>query len=154
MAASVRNSIPWPHSSYEQMAFQGDEGIFSPELSKLDWRKLFWYAAYGGQVALMKEMEKITPIERLINIVFQGDTPLHAAARRAHVKAIEYLLDMGMYVNLRNKYGQTPLVRLLLERDGKAAAECLLARGAFLDLRDDFGNTARSLLSKRGCGGR
>ena len=54
-----------------------------------------------------------------------GDTPLHAAARRAGLETVAILLANGANVNARNKYGTTPLF------DAKAeSAELLLGSGA------------------------
>jgi ankyrin repeat protein len=51
-----------------------------------------------------------------------GDTALHASASLGHNTVIQYLVDHGAQVNVKNKRGQTPLAQLLGGRGRNAAA--------------------------------
>eukprot|EP00966_Prymnesium_polylepis_P287036 6630096-Prymnesium_polylepis.1 len=59
-----------------------------------------------------------------------GDTPLHFAASKGSVRAIETLFKARANFNARNKQGRTPLVAAICNRAGcKAGMIEALVRG-------------------------
>jgi len=51
----------------------------------------------------------------------RGNTPIHWAAARGNLDAIEVLLEFGADINIQNKHGRTPLHVLISERYDKIA---------------------------------
>lgn len=91
---------------------------------------------------------------QLITCKYRGGTPLHAAARKVQEASMYYLLGLGADINARDVKGRTPLLTLLMVKsdvDRREAARYLLQEGAFPDLHDNDGNTARPLLEEK-CG--
>ncbi len=72
---------------------------------------------------------------------FDGETPLHAAARAGHGKVVEALLDSGADPTAQAIYGQTAL-HLAARAGHPEVVRVLLRRGAESGARDSFGCTA------------
>ena len=70
------------------------------------------YAASYGNVAMA---ELLLAVGKDINepngaiAVYPGFTPLHEAALRSQFAMVDYLIEHGAAVNMRDKYGETPL---------------------------------------------
>lgn len=75
----------------------------------------------------------------------QKDYPLHAVASKCMTRALDYLMEKGMDVNIQDKLGQTPL-------HYAASANCfgpvvsLLEKGANPTLKDKKGKMAKDLI--------
>ena len=76
-----------------------------------------------------------------------GMTPLHYAALGGNVELINYFVDKGAKLELKNAQLKTPL-HLASMNDRKDAAAVLLKRGAGLETQDDYGRTALVLCAR------
>jgi hypothetical protein len=77
-----------------------------------------------------------------------GDTPLHIAAIRGEVRAIELLLNAGAEIDASGENGFTPL-HYAVEQVKLEAVRVLLARGASVEARNDFNETPRDIAELR-----
>ena len=75
-----------------------------------------------------------------------GNTDLHKAVSKHHELVIQVLLDAGMDIDIRNKYGVTPLMCVVHED----IARILLGRKASIDAKDGKGNTALHAAAAQG----
>ncbi|KAN0128641.1 hypothetical protein V8E53_013560 [Lactarius tabidus] len=67
-------------------------------------------------------------------------TALHSASWEGHIQVVQYLLRLGVDVNVRNSGNDTPL--LLASAKGHLdVIQCLLEHGADVDLLDEFHHT-------------
>ncbi|NPB02970.1 MAG: ankyrin repeat domain-containing protein [Thermotogae bacterium] len=69
-----------------------------------------------------------------------GETPLHVAALNGNLKAVIYLLEMGVSPNDRDKRGRTPL-HLAAIREHYDVVKALVDAGADPNAQDEDGNT-------------
>ncbi len=76
-----------------------------------------------------------------------GMTPLHYAAMGGNVELVNYLIDKGAKIDLKNVQLKTPL-HLAALSDRKDVAAALLRRGAALETRDDYLRTALILCAR------
>ena len=79
--------------------------------------------------------DPLTPIDPLTYRNPDGDTCLHIAARRGDIRSIELLLKAGLNINDRGDMGTTPLHCAKTQE----VIEFLVANGASVDIRDEFG---------------
>jgi len=80
---------------------------------------------------------------------YDGITPLHAAVETGNIAIVQYLLDNGAKVNIRDFEKRTPLLMM----DGDATPELfdlLIRYGAKVKLVDKEKNTALHLLVQNG----
>jgi len=110
-----------------------------------------WMAAAFGDVsalsrALAQGDEARTPG------VFDGTTPLHAAAGLGAVDCVAVLLDNGVPVDIFDDAHGTPLLRAARQHSAPvdACMALLLARGADPNVRQDDGTTALHLATRAG----
>lgn len=85
---------------------------------------------------------------------FGNQTPLHLAARYAHAKACEVLLDNGAEIEAKDNEGLTPLHTVCKEAnffgpEATEVTETLLKRGANPAAQDKNGKTPSYLLEQR-----
>lgn len=73
-----------------------------------------------------------------------GDTPLHVAAIRGDISALQALLDVGADVNAQGEHQYTPLHEAV-EQGHVKAVRTLLAANARKDLTNDDGVTPLAL---------
>ena len=82
--------------------------------------------------------ESDDPLTRIDPLTYRnpdGDTCLHIAARRGDIRSIELLLKAGLDINDRGDMGATPLHCAKTQE----VIEFLVANGASVDIRDEFG---------------
>ncbi len=76
-----------------------------------------------------------------------GRTPLHLACRGTHMDVVDFLLEKGAVVDLRDHGGHSPLHHAAMSDRDKAAA-ALLKKGANVELRDDYSRTPLLLCAR------
>lgn len=99
--------------------------------------KLILRAAKQGEVATVRAMIKKDK-SLLTARDSDGSTPLHCAAWKGHVEAVQALLDAGADINDHNQnshWGTTPL-HAAAHGNQKKVAELLVSRGADLKARN------------------
>lgn len=84
-----------------------------------------------------------------VNYILDGDIPLHRAVERGHQEIIEFLLDIGADVNIRDETESTPLITAAC-RGNREIANMLIAKGADINARDDNGYTPLIIAAKFG----
>jgi len=78
------------------------------------------------------------------NLCTEQGTPLHCAAEHRQLDAVQYLVNRGVEVNVRDRLGITPLFRAA--RSGSLeCVRCLLTHGADATARCNAGGTALSV---------
>ena len=91
-------------------------------------------------------LNKIKLDDKVVDIKnFQGEAPLHIAARSGDYRIIKYLLENKAFVNIKNNQGETPLFYAVRSQN-KEAIDLLLKFGAVLDCRSTFGETIYDLI--------
>ena len=68
-----------------------------------------------------------------------GDTPLHAAAKKNLLDAAGLLIEKGAKVNVRSENGSTPLHRAT-DDDSVEVARLLIEKGAQINAKDEDGD--------------
>ncbi|KAK4694252.1 hypothetical protein P7C71_g3298, partial [Lecanoromycetidae sp. Uapishka_2] len=140
------------------------------------WKKtaLHWTAEIGSP-AMLKVLLRHSTTPNLIlrhgsNVYHkdrQGSTPLHYAAANARNESIALLLEAGADPNMRDSWGNTPLVRLAQAgrfylacklwdpsaADRERAATQLLEAGCDASMKDENGNLAIHYAAENGYGG-
>ena len=76
-----------------------------------------------------------------------GRTPLHLACRGTHMDVVDFLLEKGAVVDLKDHGGHSPLHHAAMSDRDKAAA-ALLTKGANVELRDDYSRTPLLLCAR------
>jgi ankyrin repeat protein len=99
-----------------------------------------------GDIPAVKALVEKTP--QLVD-ARDGDgmTPLHYAANGRDAGLINFLIDKGAKLELRNAKQKTPL-HIAAMSDRREAAEALIKRGAALEAKDDYGRTALILCAR------
>jgi ankyrin repeat protein len=77
------------------------------------------------------------PINPLTYVAPDGDTCLHIAAHRGHVRAVELLIRAGLDVNRQGDMGYTPLHYAA----NKDVVSLLRSSGASASIVSEFGNS-------------
>ncbi|MCJ1250306.1 Ankyrin-2 [Trapelia coarctata] len=117
------------------------------QTSKTCMGTLIHGATHGGSIAMVEIVLTENPGLNIDLVNYFGRTPLHDALRSNHVDVslVEYLLDRGADVNLRDRYGRTALyyavARSNQEHRRHPLLESLLARGGDVLPKDCLGNT-------------
>lgn len=76
-----------------------------------------------------------TPIDPITYVAPDGDTCLHVAAHRGDLRAVGLLVKAGLDINRPGDMGATPLHYA----SSTEVASLLIANGASLEIRDEFG---------------
>jgi hypothetical protein len=122
----------------------GDETEDAPDrLGRSD----LWWAACDGQYDRVVDL-----LAREVSVHrgdIDGETPLHAAARRGHARVVHALIVAGADVNARSLYGLTPL-HLAARELRDETVRVLLDHEADVNAGDDFGCTPLHDVAARG----
>ena len=116
--------------------------LLAPLMREPKWKLQFRLedAATNGDLATVKDL--LGRLGDPNGRSFDGDTAVHAAARRGHRNVVEYLLGQGANVNVRNDQRETPL-HSAVRNHQLQMIKYLLEMGADKNLRDSRGRTAR-----------
>jgi ankyrin repeat protein len=113
------------------------------------WTALHLAAAFGSPEAVALLLEKGASVDAVSKNP-QGNQPLHAAlALGRNPDSVRILLEAGADPNARQAGGFTALFSAVAA-NRRDLAELLIARGADLTLRSDFGQSAAELARDRG----
>eukprot|EP00045_Choanoeca_perplexa_P010487 m.106236 g.106236 ORF g.106236 m.106236 type:complete len:240 (+) comp15296_c2_seq54:320-1039(+) len=96
-----------------------------------------------GNLDDVKQVLASTPPDQraaLINHEIQGIRPLSQAASGDHTDVISYLLDVGADVDARS--GSSTALHVACVKGNPSAAQILIARGADVDMTDEYNQTA------------
>jgi ankyrin repeat protein len=93
----------------------------------------FLTAASQGNVAKLNELADTVNVDARLSD--DGETALHRAASRGHLKAVALLLDHGAKVDAMDGEGVTPLI-LASYRGQTEVVKLLLARGAAVNAQE------------------
>ena len=104
---------------------------------------IFMALIRSRNVDLLNKIEIDSEIVDVKN--FQGETPLHIAAKSGDPRVLLYLLEHKAFVNAKNNQGETPLFYAVRQMN-KEAIDLLLRYGAVLDCRSTFGETIYELV--------
>lgn len=85
--------------------------------------------------------DPLQPINPLTYLTPEGDTCLHIAAGRGDLKAVMFLVDAQMDLNLRGDLGNTAL-HYARTRGHNKVVEFLIEQGARVDLVNELGERA------------
>ena len=78
-----------------------------------------------------------------------GETALHRSAEECHVPVIEPLMSKGARIDVRDKFGLTPL-HMAVIMGHKEASICLLDHGADINTKCNLGSTPLSSSAQKG----
>lgn len=98
---------------------------------------IFTVAQYGD---IQTFTEKFSSVHD-INLKRNGSSLLHYSIAGRRFDIAQFLLDRDIDENMSNSDGQTPL-HLISVCQNLQVAECLLQKGADLNIRDKYGNNA------------
>lgn len=132
----------------------GDEELVAENLRKgadpnaldREGRSALWHAADGGQARI-----GFTLLDGGADAHFrdmEGNTLLITAARAGSTGIAQRIINKGIDINAVNKRGQTALhqlARVASDVKNVEMATLLLAQGAYIDARDNNGNTVTEL---------
>lgn len=107
---------------------------------KFKWqRKPIHLAARIGDLRLVKEMVTRCPkcVHSVDAMLF---TPLHWAAIKGRLEVVQYLVESGAHLNVRDDRGRTALHRAA-ENDHLDVVCMLIKEGALVNMQDNFGWT-------------
>merc|ERR1711879_426360 len=79
----------------------------------------------------------------------QGETPLHLAAERGELKAIQLLVELGAGLNIANGKGDSPLI-LVCRRGAALAAKFLVEQRADAEVCTKLGDTPVQIAQRFG----
>jgi hypothetical protein len=84
-----------------------------------------------------------------IDPVHEGGTPFLEAIKWSHFEEAEVFLELGADVNARDVKGDTALHLMLKKASDKARFHMLIAHGAWGDIADKAGQTARDIMRRK-----
>lgn len=84
-----------------------------------------------------------------VDPVTEDETPFLSAVKGSHFLAAEALLERGADVNFRDSKGMTAIHYMLKKSSDKRHFQMLLRHGVRGDAKNDKGDTAASILSKK-----
>jgi ankyrin repeat protein len=105
-----------------------------------------WAAAFRDDLAaialLLEHGAEIDPVA-------EDETPFLGAVKTSHFRAAEALLERGANVNFQDSQGMTALHYMLKKDSDKRHFRTLLRHGARGDLKNDKGETAAEVMSRK-----
>lgn len=112
-------------------------------LSEMDWEKGLWYAAfYNDEKRVQDLIYKAKNAKELVNTPDNGGyTPLHYAARKAHINICKMLLENGAIINAQTKSGQATPLHKAAAAGNIETIKFLIYSGAQTDMQDADGQT-------------
>ncbi|MDE6626242.1 MAG: ankyrin repeat domain-containing protein [Lachnospiraceae bacterium] len=120
------------------------------ELDKMG-RDALWYAIAGCEDRALKMLK------RAENINFQdsnGYSYLHIAVQEGFPKAVDRLIKLGCMVDLRDKFGRTPLwIAVSFYNGDDAVIQKLIEAGADVNAENNHGVSCMALAQKKGYDG-
>jgi ankyrin repeat protein len=115
---------------------------------------IYFAATYKSEVQLLFELDDAAlrgDLEEVKEIYSQldgakvvtpsGESILHTAAGKGHIEVVEFFLENGVEIDLRDDRGQTALHRSVRTSQPEMV-KYLLARGADRNIKDNDGRTA------------
>ncbi|KAJ8669987.1 hypothetical protein QAD02_001246 [Eretmocerus hayati] len=115
------------HDRIEDIYFTGNEELVhfilyrdrlkKEKVKQIEKPPLLHTSCIRGDIEDVRGSLSKTP-NKLNSVTWQGNTPLHLAVERGNKTIIEYLLDQGADLNIKNAYGKSPL-HLAFERNMK-----------------------------------
>lgn len=114
-----------------------------------DGRTMLMNLIIEGKEELLKAFMEFNP--NVNSQDFNGYSALHFAVQEKFTAAIDLLLDKEeLQVDLQDKWGNTPLLRLVWEEniDNMELISKLIEKGASLELPNNYGVTARSSMQE------
>ncbi|KAI1807176.1 ankyrin [Daldinia bambusicola] len=141
-----------PHPGFTTTPLHCCCDIIIPPKSVVSSSHEWWRSDGGDQLKLIKRLvETGADVNALSD---DGDTPLALAADRGLYPIVEYLLDAGAALGLRDDRGMTPLMRACmlgsLENYQLSTVRVLLQRGASVTDVDSEGRNAMEIVCSRG----
>ena len=116
--------------------------------SNIFGKTAIFYAAENSQLEVIDLLVKNGAVLDKTDENQQGI--LHATLLAEQHAALVFLLEYGtIAVNLRDKFGQTPLI-LACDKQLSSSAKLLISKGAEIDIADNDGWTALMYCAKRG----
>ncbi len=72
-----------------------------------------------------------------------GFTALHFACQENNIELVELLIERGAELEIRDVYGNTPLIRAVSSFRGNGEViDYLLSKGADMNVKNDYGHSA------------
>jgi len=117
------------HTAHYQMARAAANG----HIEVMKWLATNWGTDIKGEYSAEQNVWGISQVDG-------GATLLGIAAMKGQVKAMEWLVEKGLYYDMRDKKGRTPLF-VAAENGQIDAMEWLVQQGAEVRIKDDRGRT-------------
>lgn len=106
-------------------------------------------AAYNGHLDVVRHLlDYGSPLDDTNNNVEKA--PLSCAAGECHINIVEFLLNNGVEVNTRDRFGWTPL-HYAAQRNNQTLTGTLLDHGATIDATTTDGQTPFHIAIENGC---
>lgn len=102
-------------------------------------RTVFLAAVYGGHDDVAKRLYAENPTIAYIHD-YRGNSPLHVAASKGHLKLCGFMLEIGADINCKNSFSKTPLHAAAWDSQS-SCIEYLMMHGADPNLKDSHGKT-------------
>jgi ankyrin repeat protein len=115
----------------------------SPLMQEVRAEEILYHACLEGDITMVKELLSDPQKATLIHSKTKGVTPIHAAALKNQHEIIEYLLEKGTNINMKDKEERTPL-HCACSADVKSIESVilLLGKGALVNAKDIYETTA------------